>query len=256
MVAVTGVGISTAVFGLLPSVAQIGWAATVLFLVFRLIQGIFVGGVVASSHTIGTESVPERWRGLMSGAVGGGGSAVGGLLASLVFFVVTLIAPGDAVRRLGLAPDVLLRAFSPPLSACCCSATRRNRRFFKALAAKKALQTALPRRSSDRRSATLFSRPVPPDLLRQRAHDRWAQERAITSPPAICRRSSIWSITRRTTSSSMILIGANLAAAVGARVASANSASMSGARRSSLASACCGSSASRSCSSPWRAPAA
>src|SRR5438270_5827521 len=60
MVAVTGVGLATAVFGLLPSVAQIGWAATGLFLAFRLIQGIFVGGVVASSHTIGTESVPER----------------------------------------------------------------------------------------------------------------------------------------------------------------------------------------------------
>ena len=72
MVAVVGVGLSTAVFGLLPSVAQIGWSAAFLFLAFRLVQGIFVGGVVASSHTIGTESVPERWRGLMSGAVGGG----------------------------------------------------------------------------------------------------------------------------------------------------------------------------------------
>lgn len=101
MVSVVGVGISTAIFGLLPSVAQIGWSAAFLFLFFRLIQGIFVGGVVASSHTIGTESVPERWRGLMSGAVGGGGSAVGGLLASLVFFLVTLIAPGDAFAEWG-----------------------------------------------------------------------------------------------------------------------------------------------------------
>ncbi|MGH6798755.1 MAG: MFS transporter, partial [Roseiarcus sp.] len=101
MVAVVGVGLSTAVFGLLPSVAQIGWAASILFLCLRLVQGVFVGGVVASSHTIGTESVPERWRGLMSGAVGGGGSAVGGLLASLVFFAVTLIAPGEAFAEWG-----------------------------------------------------------------------------------------------------------------------------------------------------------
>ncbi|CAA2155773.1 Proline/betaine transporter [Methylobacterium brachiatum] len=63
MVAVTGVGLSTAVFGLLPTVGQIGWLATAIFLIFRLVQGIFVGGVVAASHTIGTESVPERWRG-------------------------------------------------------------------------------------------------------------------------------------------------------------------------------------------------
>ncbi len=101
MVAITGVGVSTAIFGVLPTVGQIGWTALGLFLVFRLVQGIFVGGVVASSHTIGTESVPERWRGLMSGAVGGGGSAMGGLLASLVFYVVTLVAPGDAFAAWG-----------------------------------------------------------------------------------------------------------------------------------------------------------
>jgi MFS transporter, MHS family, proline/betaine transporter len=101
MIAVTGVGVSTATIGLLPTVVQIGWAATALFLGLRLIQGIFVGGVVASSHTIGTETVPERWRGLMSGAVGGGGSAFGGLLASLVFYIVSTMAPGDAFADWG-----------------------------------------------------------------------------------------------------------------------------------------------------------
>lgn len=101
MVAVVGVGVSTACFGLLPTVGQIGWLATAIFLVFRLIQGIFVGGVVAASHTIGTESVPERWRGLMSGAVGGGGAAIGGLLASLIFSVVSLLAPGEAFADWG-----------------------------------------------------------------------------------------------------------------------------------------------------------
>lgn len=99
--AVIGVGVSTAIFGLLPSVAQIGWCATVAFLFFRVVQGIFVGGVVASSHTIGTEAVPERWRGLMSGAVGGGGASIGGLMASAVFFAVSWIAPGDAFMAWG-----------------------------------------------------------------------------------------------------------------------------------------------------------
>lgn len=101
MVAVVGVGLSTAVFGLLPTVGQIGWLATAIFLFFRLVQGVFVGGVVAASHTIGTESVPERWRGLMSGAVGSGGSAIGGFLASLVFYVVSLMAPGEAFADWG-----------------------------------------------------------------------------------------------------------------------------------------------------------
>jgi len=64
--------------------------------VLRIVQGIFVGGVVASSHTIGTETVPERWRGLMSGLVGGGGAGLGALFASVVFFIVSSIFPGDA----------------------------------------------------------------------------------------------------------------------------------------------------------------
>ncbi len=101
MIAVVGVGVSTAAFGLLPTVATAGWVASALFLVLRLVQGVFVGGVVASSHTIGTESVPERWRGLMSGAVGGGGSALGGLCASLVLYLVTRAAPGPAFADWG-----------------------------------------------------------------------------------------------------------------------------------------------------------
>jgi MHS family proline/betaine transporter-like MFS transporter len=63
IVSMVGVGVSTAAFGLLPTVASIGVAAPILFIVLRLIQGVFVGGVVASTHTIGTESVAPRWRG-------------------------------------------------------------------------------------------------------------------------------------------------------------------------------------------------
>ena len=96
VVAVTGVGISTATFGLLPTIEQVGYLAPVLFLVLRLVQGVFVGGVVASTHTIGTESVAPRWRGLMSGLVGGGGAGLGSLLASLVFLATSAMFPGDA----------------------------------------------------------------------------------------------------------------------------------------------------------------
>jgi MFS transporter, MHS family, proline/betaine transporter len=96
LVAIVGVGISTAAFGLLPTIAQAGFIAPFLFLILRLVQGIFVGGVVASTHTIGTESVPPAWRGAMSGLVGGGGAGIGALLASLVFLITSSIFPGDA----------------------------------------------------------------------------------------------------------------------------------------------------------------
>jgi MHS family proline/betaine transporter-like MFS transporter len=41
-------------------VPQIGTAASVLFILLRVVQGMFVGGVVASTHTVGIESVPAR----------------------------------------------------------------------------------------------------------------------------------------------------------------------------------------------------
>ncbi|MGG1660207.1 MFS transporter [Brevibacillus sp. NRS-1366] len=101
IIAVVGVGIATALFGALPTVEQIGIAATVLFLLLRLIQGVFVGGVVASTHTIGTETVPPKWRGLMSGLVGGGGAGLGSFFASIVYFAVSSAFPGQAFDEWG-----------------------------------------------------------------------------------------------------------------------------------------------------------
>src|SRR5580658_4231844 len=94
-VAIVGVGISTAAFGLLPTIAQAGLVAPGLFLILRLVQGIFVGGVVASTHTIGTEWAAPNRRGAMSGLVGGGGAGIGAVLGSFVFLVMSSIFPGD-----------------------------------------------------------------------------------------------------------------------------------------------------------------
>ncbi len=95
IVAVVGVGISTAAFGVLPTVAQAGVVAPVLFLLLRLVQGVFVGGVVASTHTIGTESVAPKYRGAVSGLIGGG-AGIGALLASVTFLAMSALFPGDA----------------------------------------------------------------------------------------------------------------------------------------------------------------
>jgi MFS transporter, MHS family, proline/betaine transporter len=95
-VAIVGVGVSTAAFGMLPTIAQAGAIAPAIFLLLRLVQGVFVGGVVASTHTIGTESVSPDRRGAMSGLIGGGGAGIGALLASIVFLITSSIFPGDA----------------------------------------------------------------------------------------------------------------------------------------------------------------
>jgi MFS transporter, MHS family, proline/betaine transporter len=96
LIALIGVGISTAAFGALPTVAQAGVFAPVIFLILRLVQGVFVGGVVASTHTIGTESVPPQWRGMMSGLIAGSGAGIGALLASFIFLIASSVFPGEA----------------------------------------------------------------------------------------------------------------------------------------------------------------
>jgi MFS transporter, MHS family, proline/betaine transporter len=51
---------------------------------------------VASTHTIGTESVPPRWSGLSSGFIAGAGAGIGALLASIAFFITSSIFTGDS----------------------------------------------------------------------------------------------------------------------------------------------------------------
>jgi MFS family permease len=96
IIAVVGVGIATAMFGLLPTVAQVGLAAPLILIALRLVQGVFVGGVVASTHTIATESVPAKWRGLVSGMIGGGGAGLGALFASLVYLIMNHLFTGES----------------------------------------------------------------------------------------------------------------------------------------------------------------
>jgi len=95
VIAVTGVGFATASLGLLPTFPQVGILAPILFLIVRLIQGVLVGGVVASTHTIGIETLPAKWRGLGSGLISGG-AGIGALFASIAFAIWSAVFPGPA----------------------------------------------------------------------------------------------------------------------------------------------------------------
>jgi len=94
IVSVGGIGIVTGLMGFLPTINQVGLLAPALFIGLRVLQGVFVGGVVSSSHTIGTETVGANRRGLMSGIVGAG-AAIGSLLASGMYFGVSHIFSGE-----------------------------------------------------------------------------------------------------------------------------------------------------------------
>lgn len=95
IVTVVGVGVATALMGALPTYTAIGVLAPAAFIALRLVQGLLVGGMVAATHTLGTETVSQRWRGLVSGLVSGGGAAIGAVIASLVFIVVSSAFPGE-----------------------------------------------------------------------------------------------------------------------------------------------------------------
>lgn len=96
-----GLGLATAAMGAVPTYATIGVTAPIIFLALRIVQGLLVGGVTATTHTLGTETVAPRWRGLMSGLISGGGAGIGAAMASVAFIVVTHFYPGQAFDRWG-----------------------------------------------------------------------------------------------------------------------------------------------------------
>ena len=101
VVGVVGAGFATALMGALPGVTIIGVAAPILFIVLRVIQGIFVGGIAASTHTLATESVPERFRGMTAGLIKGGGASLAVVLINLLVLGLTLAFGAEAFAAWG-----------------------------------------------------------------------------------------------------------------------------------------------------------
>lgn len=83
--------VSTVAIGFLPTYAQVGYAAPVLLLLLRLVQGLSIGGEYTMSVVFLAENAHDRRRGLVTSfascSAGAGtllGSAVGALTASLM----------------------------------------------------------------------------------------------------------------------------------------------------------------------------
>ncbi|HEV2669745.1 MAG TPA: MFS transporter [Gemmatimonadales bacterium] len=67
VVTLTGMGLATALIGLVPSYAQIGATAGILLLVLRLIQGLCLGGEYGGAITYVAEYAPDEKRGYYTG---------------------------------------------------------------------------------------------------------------------------------------------------------------------------------------------
>ncbi len=63
LITVSLMGLATAAVGILPTFASIGWAAPILLLSFRLLQGLSVGGEYGGAVTFVAEHVSDKQRG-------------------------------------------------------------------------------------------------------------------------------------------------------------------------------------------------
>ncbi len=87
LITLSGMGLSTALIGLVPSYAKIGAQAGVLLLVLRLIQGLCLGGEYGGAITYVAEHAPDEKRGYYTGWLQT--SPTLGIVVSLAVILVT-----------------------------------------------------------------------------------------------------------------------------------------------------------------------
>src|SRR5881227_992504 len=87
LITLSGMGLSTALIGLVPSYARIGATAGVLLLVLRLIQGLCLGGEYGGAITYVAEHAPDEKRGYYTGWLQT--SPTLGIVVSLVVIILT-----------------------------------------------------------------------------------------------------------------------------------------------------------------------
>lgn len=95
-----GLGTTAILTGLIPGYSAIGIASPGLFLIVRIAQGFFVAGVIAGSYSFAVESYPEKYRALLTGLTGMGGS-LAHLLVAYVFLAVSLAFTGPSFATVG-----------------------------------------------------------------------------------------------------------------------------------------------------------
>src|SRR3989441_1025558 len=93
LITLTGMGLSTAMIGFIPTYAQIGVLAAVILFVLRLIQGLTLGGEYGGAITYVAEHTPDSRRGYYTGYLQT--SPTIGLMLSLIVVVGTRLALGD-----------------------------------------------------------------------------------------------------------------------------------------------------------------
>lgn len=88
-ITIFGSSIFTASIAGIPTYAQVGDLAPIIYIVLRLIGGIFIGGLIAGGLVFTTENLPERLRGFITGTAEAGGSWAHVLGAAWLILITT-----------------------------------------------------------------------------------------------------------------------------------------------------------------------
>ena len=100
LITVIGIGIVTALIGMLPTYAAIGVAAPILLILLRILQGLFVGGEWSGAMTIVVENAPLKRRALYA-AIPQIGSPIGTIMSSGFFFIMGVMLTQDSFDAWG-----------------------------------------------------------------------------------------------------------------------------------------------------------
>lgn len=93
-------GLATIFIGFLPTYAQVGLLATVLLVLLRVLQGIFLAGEWGGGMTFVVEVAPDDRRGFYGG-IQQGGAALGLIFAAAASALAYALAPGPRMETLG-----------------------------------------------------------------------------------------------------------------------------------------------------------
>lgn len=100
-------GVATGLIGVLPTYAQAGWIGAVLLILLRIVQGLSLGGEWGGSILLATEHSGPVKRAFYA-AIPQLGSPVGSILSAVVFIVMTIALPIEALVEWGWRIPFLL----------------------------------------------------------------------------------------------------------------------------------------------------
>jgi len=107
LITITVMGLSTALVGVLPTFAAIGWAAPIILFFLRVAQGLALGGEYGGAATYVAEHAPNGKRGFYTSWIQTT-ATLGLFLALAVIMILRLSMPADAFKAWGWRIPFLL----------------------------------------------------------------------------------------------------------------------------------------------------